>query len=178
MQPYFMAYCIESLPQPFSNWKFNWRWRDLNPGPSKYQSNMLPTELSWLDQFSFHCWFQLGRKRTSGSQKAVFREKLSMGTVFKIFQNFPKKLMFVVCCSLWQLLIILASSCHCLFNCYLILFSSSFPTKHPSTELTSDPHGSILKFLPCFIQLTLLDLIGLTELWLYSKVASMSSLEF
>ena len=48
-QPYFMAYCIESLPQPFSNWKFNWRWRDLNPRPSEYQCNTLPTELSWLD---------------------------------------------------------------------------------------------------------------------------------
>ena len=48
-QPYFKAYCIESLPQPLSNWKFNWRRRDLNPGPSEYQSNALPTELSWLD---------------------------------------------------------------------------------------------------------------------------------
>ena len=46
---YFMAYCIESLPQPSSNWKFNWRWPDLNPGPSQYQSPTLPTELSWLD---------------------------------------------------------------------------------------------------------------------------------
>ena len=49
MQPYFMAHCIESLPQPFSNWKFNYRRQDLNPKPSEYQSNMLPTELSWLD---------------------------------------------------------------------------------------------------------------------------------
>ena len=23
MKPYFMAYCLESLPQPFSDWKFN-----------------------------------------------------------------------------------------------------------------------------------------------------------
>ena len=30
-QLYFMVYCIESLPQPSSNWKFNWRWPDLNP---------------------------------------------------------------------------------------------------------------------------------------------------
>ena len=45
-QPYFMTYCIESLPQPFSNCKYNWRRRDLNPGSSEYQSNALPTELS------------------------------------------------------------------------------------------------------------------------------------
>ena len=44
-----LAYCIESLLQPFSNWKFNWGRRDLNVGPSKHQSNALPTELSWLD---------------------------------------------------------------------------------------------------------------------------------
>ena len=43
---YFMAYCIESLLQPFSNWKFNWRWRDLKPVPSEYQSNTLLIELS------------------------------------------------------------------------------------------------------------------------------------
>ena len=41
-QPYFMLYCLESLPQPF----FNWRWPYLNPRPSKYQSNALPIELS------------------------------------------------------------------------------------------------------------------------------------
>ena len=29
-------------------WKFNWRQRDLIPGPPKYKYNMLPTELSWL----------------------------------------------------------------------------------------------------------------------------------
>ena len=45
-----MAYYLESLPQPFSNWKFNWWQQDLNPGPSKYQSNPLPAELSWLDK--------------------------------------------------------------------------------------------------------------------------------
>ena len=39
------------FPQPFSNWKFNWRRWDLNPVPSEYQSNMLPTELSWLDAY-------------------------------------------------------------------------------------------------------------------------------
>ena len=40
---------LESLPQPFYNWKFNWRRWDLNPRPFKYQSNVLPTELSWPD---------------------------------------------------------------------------------------------------------------------------------
>ena len=49
MQLYFMACCVESLPQSFSDWKLNWRWRDSNPKPSKYQSNVLPTELSWLN---------------------------------------------------------------------------------------------------------------------------------
>ena len=49
MQPHFMAYCVESLPQPFSNWKFNSRQQDLNLWHSEYQSNALPTELSWLD---------------------------------------------------------------------------------------------------------------------------------
>ena len=48
-QLYFMAYYLESLPQPFSNWKCNWKWRDLNPRPSEYQSIALPTEQSWLD---------------------------------------------------------------------------------------------------------------------------------
>ena len=42
MQPYFMAYCVESLL------KIQLEMRDLNPGPSKYQYNTLPTELSWL----------------------------------------------------------------------------------------------------------------------------------
>ena len=49
MLPYFMAYCLESLTQPFSNLKFNWRHQGLKPGPSEYQSNTVPTELSWLD---------------------------------------------------------------------------------------------------------------------------------
>ena len=50
-QPYFygVVYCIESLQQPFSNWNFNWRRQDLNPGPSKHQSNAQPTKLSWLE---------------------------------------------------------------------------------------------------------------------------------
>ena len=56
IQPYFMVYWRESLPQPFSSWKFNWRRQDLNPKPSKYQSNALPTELSWLD---FGSWVYL-----------------------------------------------------------------------------------------------------------------------
>ena len=56
MQQYFMAYCTESLLQPFSNWKFNWSWRDLNPVRSVYQSNVLPTELSWLDQDTLRLW--------------------------------------------------------------------------------------------------------------------------
>ena len=34
-------------PATFLQLKFNWRRRDLNRGPSKYQSNALPTELSW-----------------------------------------------------------------------------------------------------------------------------------
>ena len=37
-----------SLPQPFSNRKFHWRWRDLNPRLSECQSNALPPELSWI----------------------------------------------------------------------------------------------------------------------------------
>ena len=47
---YFMVYCKESLPQPFSNWKLNWRWQDLNPGPSKYQSNIFGQSNTGLDQ--------------------------------------------------------------------------------------------------------------------------------
>ena len=47
-QPYFMAYCLESLPQPLSNWKFNWRLRDLNPGPSEYQE--------WINHCHLFIW--------------------------------------------------------------------------------------------------------------------------
>ena len=58
-QPYFMAYCIESLQQPFFNWKFCWRQRDLNPGPSEHPSNVLPTEhqLSCPDGILFQTLF-------------------------------------------------------------------------------------------------------------------------
>ena len=72
MQPYFMAYCLESLPQPFSNWTFNWRRRDLNPGPSEYQSNVLPTELSGLD---YHCWIFLKWKNLPMFSCYYFRSR-------------------------------------------------------------------------------------------------------
>ena len=58
-------YCIESLPQPLSNWKLNWRWQDLNPRPFEYKSNVLPTGLSWLGLFNvfnkkhFKTWTRL-----------------------------------------------------------------------------------------------------------------------
>ena len=61
-QPYFMAFCAESLPQPFFIWKFNWRQQDLNPGPFEDQSKALPTELSWLSsnfEFPFNFVFVL-----------------------------------------------------------------------------------------------------------------------
>ena len=45
---------LSHWPYPFSNYKFNWRRRDLNPTPSKYQSIALPTELSWLEFLFFH----------------------------------------------------------------------------------------------------------------------------
>ena len=68
-QPYFMAYCLESFPQPFSNWKFNCRQRDLNPGPSKYQFNTLPTKLSWLDILE-----TLSQKLTMENKKSVLQK--------------------------------------------------------------------------------------------------------
>ena len=61
-QPYFMVYNVESLPQPFFIWKFNWRQRYLNPGPSEDQSKALPTEPSWLSsnfEFPFNFVFVL-----------------------------------------------------------------------------------------------------------------------
>ena len=56
MQPYFMVYCLESLPKPFSNWKFIWRRWDSNPRPSESQSNMLPTGCpDWIHTLKYPC---------------------------------------------------------------------------------------------------------------------------
>ena len=41
-----MAYCIESLQQPFYSWKFNWRRPDLN----QLTCPDWITEMSWLDK--------------------------------------------------------------------------------------------------------------------------------
>ena len=80
MQSYFMAYCLEFLPQPFSNWKFNWRRQDLNPGPTEYQSNVLPTELSWLDKI----WW------ITALEYLKVRPQLVATMKVKIIQGVPK----------------------------------------------------------------------------------------
>ena len=93
----FYGVLLRISPATFLQFKINWRRRDLNPGPSKYQSNALPTELSWKKWIDWWESRLMGLKDCWITNYFFFSFSYQHGAIFNLFsakQIFRKKVQY------------------------------------------------------------------------------------